>query len=299
MANWTLQYINPINQAIDFSVAPFGITSIEGLEIPDINAQSQQAPYYDGNLFLGSTLQPRLITIESGMILGYDDADYYNARRQLSNVLNPALHKNGDLGKLIYTDGNVSREIAARVDSVDIRQVQRNRHNQAFTITFECPDPYLKSTVEDVETIETVVPLFEFPDSGGGLEFVAAGIEFDEYLVGDPITLINEGDVECPINVIFYGPAEDPKIENQTTGEYILFALTLVAGDTLTIDTGAKTISFFDSTGPATLNGNQYLDLLSTFWQLQVGSNLVRFTTTDSSTSARCQIGYKEQYVSI
>jgi hypothetical protein len=99
--------------------------------------------------------------------------------------------------------------------------------------------------------------------------------------------------------LIFYGPAVDPKIENQTTGEFIEFTLTLVAGDTLTIDTEAKTVIFYDASGPTEFNGNQYLNLDSTFWYLPVGDNDVRFTTGDSSTSARCQVSYKERYVSI
>ncbi len=211
------------------------------------------------------------------------------------------LHADGSLGQLIYTDANVTREIPCRVEALDMPQVQRARPGQPFVLTFECPDPYLRSTVEDVETIDTVVAIFEFPDASGGLEFTdgTGGIELDNYLVGTAVNITNEGDVPCPVTLTFYGPAVDPKIENQTTGEYIEFDLTLVAGDTLTIDTEAKTVSFFDASVPSTTNGNQYLVLASSFWYLDIGVNAVRFTTGDSSTSARCEVAFKERYVSI
>jgi len=301
MANWSLSYTNPRNQGIDLHASPFGISSIEGLEIPGGRPQSQQAPFQDGVTFLSTTYEPRLITVTLGMLGPYSDANYYAARRQLSNLLNMSLHANGDLGLLTYTDANVTREIPARVDSVQMPQVRRDRSNQEFVITFECPDPLLRDPVENEETIETVVAVFEFPDGAGGLEFddVGGGIELDEYLVGEPINLLNEGDVDCPVLLTFYGPADDPKIENQTTGEYIEFTLALDTGDTLTIDTEAKTVVYYDASGPTTTNGNQYLVLASSFWYLMVGDNDVQFTTGDSSTSARCSVAYKERYVSI
>ncbi len=286
-----LRYVNPRGEELDFYTSPYLITSLEGLSPPTNPIMEQKAPYQDGTSYLDSLLEPRTIVLEA-VIRAPNNFSLINFHKDL---LSRALSGKMGLGTVYYSsDGITEKHIPAiPINSPLYANKEYTTPNQSFLVQFYCPDPLFLGD-ENVQYIETLLPLLEFPES-----FDVGGIELSQYLVGEPIYIINGGHIESPVRIVFYGPASNPKIENQTTGQYIKINKVLLAGDVLTIDTayGVKTVTL--TTGGVTSNAIQYLDLASEFWSLNVGQNAVRFTDDSSSTSARCGIFWRSRYLGV
>lgn len=122
---------------------------------------------------------------------------------------------------------------------------------------------------------------------------------FSEVSSSSSRIITNSGDVPEPIIATLYGPAVNPTLINTTTGEFIHLLYTLASGESLQINTafGNKTITL--NAGGSSTNGLQYLDPLSTFFQLQVGDNLMNLYDDTGSSQLRCDIGKIDRYVGI
>ena len=114
-----------------------------------------------------------------------------------------------------------------------------------------------------------------------------------------PVDAANPGDVETPCTIVVNGPAVNPRIEVPATGEYIRLKMTILTGDVLTVNTGfgEKTISLTQS--GIVKNGIQFLDLGSTFFSLQVGSNVVYLDADEAEPVAVAAITWRERFVGI
>lgn len=110
--------------------------------------------------------------------------------------------------------------------------------------------------------------------------------------------IFNEGHVETPIKIYFKGPAVNPSIINHTTGEFIKVNRELTTDDTLIINTqfGNKTVEI-ENNGIIN-NAFHYIDLDSTFFSLQIGDNLLEYTT-DNLEPQSVSIKYNNRYLGI
>jgi phage-related protein len=286
-----ISFVNALNQQIDFDNDPFLIETLDGLSAADNQIQEQRSPNQDGSTYIDTLYSPRTITLTGSINRPGDIGEINNQKRDMTTLLTA---KHGP-GTLYYYSDNAEYCIGAiPVSSPLFRNKDAREPFQPFQVQFYCPDPYWKQTSDNIESIETLDPLTEFP-----IEFTTGGIELSSYLVGSAVNMQNLGDYETPIIVTFYGPATDPKIENQTTGEYIQINKVFASDESMIIDTsfGNKTVRLFD--GGVESNGIQYLDLASTFWSLAVGDNQVRFTDDTSSTSARAEVRWRYRYVGV
>jgi hypothetical protein len=122
---------------------------------------------------------------------------------------------------------------------------------------------------------------------------------FSEVSPSSSRLITNNGDVPEPFIATLYGPAINPTLINETTGEYIHLVYTLNIGESLVINTafGNKTIVL--NAGGNSTNGLQYLDPLSTFFQLQVGDNLMNLHDDSGSSQLRCDVGKIDRYVGV
>ena len=112
-------------------------------------------------------------------------------------------------------------------------------------------------------------------------------------------TITNNGDVPEPIIATIHGPAVNPTLVNQTTGEFIHLLWTLNAGETAVINTafGTKTITLTGAGGSS--NGMQYLDPLSKFFSINPGSVQLNIYDDTGSAQLRCDIGKTDMFVGI
>jgi hypothetical protein len=111
---------------------------------------------------------------------------------------------------------------------------------------------------------------------------------------------MNKGDVITPIRIEFYGPASNPSIINETINEFIKVNKELEEDEILIVDTSFGNKKVMIQKGDKTIeNAFGYIDLDSSFWQLAVGKNIIRYTSDDDSEKARVKISYKNRYIGV
>lgn len=117
-------------------------------------------------------------------------------------------------------------------------------------------------------------------------------------LLGEENTVTHASDVDVPCQIIFNGPAVNPRIDNMAKAEFIRIIKTLAASDYFVVDTGLKTVQIYISGIPA--NGTAFLDLQSTFFTIDPGTTSLAFSDeTPSGTTATATVTYRERYAGI
>lgn len=280
-------YTNSRGQSVELkSSAPFLLQSIDGLGDVDADIQTQKAPFQDGSTYIDSVLQERAISLEV-VILSNDKPTVLRQRQYLASIFNPKLGP----GTLRYENGEVVREIEAVPDGVPVfpsGQSNRGPFFQKAMISLICPAPFWLDPLKNIVKLEDFVANFRFPFHFP-VVFSARG---------DTRTIINDGDVPTPITVEFRGRAINPRITNVTTGEFIQVNREIPENYRLVIDTefGRKRVSIIAPDGVET-NAFHYIDLESTFFDLEVGQNRLSFIT--SGGSPEVYVHFKKRYLGV
>jgi len=211
-------------------------------------------------------------------------------RRKITNICNPL---NGIIKMTVtLNDGSVfNRDITFTSAPVfPIGFENRNRDWQKVQLLYSANNPFWYAETEILESFQGVEPLFNFPFTMSPTTPVIFG-----NIIPSKIAT-NEGQVDAPVVIEIRGACVNPRIENETTGEFIAFKnLTMVTGDILTIDTtfGQKKVE---------LNGvNVFnkLDFASTFFNLQIGDNAIDFSDETGSTETTIHFKYRNLYITI
>lgn len=108
----------------------------------------------------------------------------------------------------------------------------------------------------------------------------------------------NKGDVESPIQIEYIGPASNPKVTNETTGEYIQVNMEIGENEKLVIDTreGKETVNLITPHEVKDVYNN--IDLNSTFFKLIVGKNLIKYSSDIEGAKDKVTIiDYTNKYV--
>lgn len=288
MRSKQLKFTNSKGEHIVFNDAgsSFYMGNITGLGDVSADIQTQQAPYQDGTTFIDGILDIRTISFEV-WIKGTDDTDISRKRARLAQVLNP---KNG-VGLIEYQYGDITRVIDAVAEHVPTFGAgfeNRGVYYQRALVDFICPNPYWRSSnITEEPTFES---LFQFPFEG----------EFQMGYQRDQRIIVNDGDAPAPIQIEFYGPALNPKIKNNTTGEYLRVRQHLGEGERMMIDTSDhnKSVYFVDSLGTER-NVFNWIDLDSTFFKLTIGENEIEYTADDDIQGAVVNISYSKLYTAV
>lgn len=278
-----LTYINSRGESIVFSHRPpFLLSKIEGLGDVDADVQRQKSPFQDGSTHVDTLLQERFLSLEIS-ILGKDREDISAKRELLSRVLNPKLR-----GKVIYENGRVTREVEAFSEHVPKFPNERGIRYQISLVSLICPNPFWSDINPENIKLEDFVSNFRF-SFRFPVRFASRG---------DSRVLTNKGDVPTPIKVTFRGESINPKITNLTTGEFIKVNRSIPENYSLVINTefGNKTVEIIAPDGVAT-NALGYIDLDSSFFELQVGENKFSFITDGGKPEV--YVEYKHRYLGV
>lgn len=274
------------------SSPPYIMHSFEGAGGLETEIQTVRAPYQDGKTYLDTLAEMREITFQVAL-LADTQAELYERMRELSSIFNPKLGQ----CSLVYVNDYHTREIACYVDRAPVFPIGDEHRGPGFQnclIQLLATDPFWLDEYQTTEVLAAVTPCLEFP-----LEISEEGVELGSHS-GGIIVIDNDGDVEAPLTFEFAGPVTDPKILNETTGEYIELIYPLLLGETMRITTafGQKTAVIIDELGAET-SAFQYLNLASTFFQLQRGENTLIFTASAGSDKAEITIRYRKRYVGV
>lgn len=279
-----LQYENSSGAQIELFGRPFALTSVDGIGGVNAEIQMQKVPYRDGAVPIDTTLDSGHMTLEL-KIFGKDAGETEKNRRLLASIFNPKLGE----GTLKYIRGDEVRIIKAASESVPYFPDGTGNRGATFqkaTIYLVCPSPYWESTKMTEEP--AFEPLFQFPFEG----------EFQMGIQRDRRIIVNDGDAPAPIQVEFFGPALNPKIINNTTGEFIKIKQPLEENERMMIDTSDSSVYFIDSLG-VVRDVFPWIDMTSTFFDLVIGNNDIEYTADSDIQGAIVNISYSKLYVTV
>ena len=274
--------------------SPFILTKIEGTGAVNVDMQTQKSPFQDGVTYIDNTLEPRSLSIEI-MVLAEDKEEMMKNRRKLLQVFNPKLGP----GKLIYEFGNNRKEIEAISelapvfpDAGDFKDTM-----QPGLIQLYCPYPFWEDLEEGKEEIALWISDWEFP-----VDIPVEGMEFGHRATTLIKNIINNGDVPCGMRIEFKALATvvNPSIFDFNTREFIKVKRNLLAGEKLIINTsfGNKRVELMKSNGTIE-NVFHYIDLKSTFIQLDVGDNLIQYDAEEGIDNLEVSIYHKPLYIGV
>jgi hypothetical protein len=266
---------------------PYFLQSVDGVSGLTANTERQRSPFQDGSTYIDSRYNNRNIFLR--IVITADDYDTLNTRkRTLANIFCARLST-----KITYTNGTYTKTIDSYVETTpNFSQPDKTKQSQTAFISLICTQPFWQDETESGKTFSISLGNFIFPlNITEGYEIETEGI--------NRVTINNEGDVETPVLITFEGPATNPTILNETTGEYIKVTKSLFAGEKLIINTefGNKEVIF--DNGSTQTNAFGLIDLNSTFFQLQTGNNVISYSADFGVDTATVNIKYRNRYVGI
>lgn len=276
-----LTYTNSKGQSIELgNTKPFLLTLLEGTGGVELDVQTQKAPFQDGATHIQTLLEPRYISIVATIVAS--SSEIYQLREQISQVFNPKLK-----GTLKYENGYATRQAEIVIERPPVFNANKGNGWQEVLINLIAPNPFWIGINEYIIKLEDFVSSFSFPFSFP-VQFATRG---------DLATLNNQGDVNTPIEVEFRGLAENPRITNETTGEFIQVNQTILTGQSLFINTefGRKKVEI--AIGNQRLNAFSFIDLDSTFFELIPGENRLSFIT--DSGNPEVYVRYRHRYIGV
>ena len=207
-----LVFTNANGESVDFTdFENYCVTSWEGFANVSQEVQSQTVPFHDGSVYIDTLLNDRDLTITVAMNDKGNLQRRYELKENLISILNPKM----GIGKLVYTNDYLSRQISV-VTAIPVFPTKNINDNGTlkFSVSFTANDPYW----EDLESKSV------FVDSR------------------TPASPINSGDVPVNVELRFCGyGAENPKIVNSATGQFIQFNGTLEGLMKVNTNFGKKT----------------------------------------------------------
>lgn len=236
---------------------------------------------------IGSTLDKRkLLPRDMSLQFAHMGLDKAGERDRLIGFFSPL-----QSGWLYITYRDIRRQIQYEVVSFEYTY-------RAFVeplvavVGLQCLDPAMLDDVVESEQISTWV---------GGWQWQFS-LPFHLRQRGAPqVTIVNDGQLPTPVEIVFHGPADNPRITNLVNGAYIQVNRSLTADDALYISTafGDKTVEI--ETNGVRTNAFNYIDLDSDFqnFQLLLGDNVLEYQTSNETVPQSVQISYRKRYLGI
>ena len=268
---------------------PYILQRIEGISGLGADVISSKSPQQDGETYEASYMQKRNIVI-TGIIMAADYTTLNGLKRTVQNLFCPGISST-----LSYTNETYTKEctvVSERSPIFSQGKQEKDRSYQVFIVSLIAHNPFFLDEDFTGETFSLSLGNFEFP-----WEIIA---DYEIETEGNNrVTLVNAGDVTTPVQIIFDGPATNPKITNETTGEFIEVTKVLLAGERLLIDTqfGNKSVIF--DNGTTQTNAFSLIDLDSTFFQLEIGNNVISYSADFGVDTASVNIQYKNRFIGL
>lgn len=279
-------YTNELGESLELGFnPPFILQGIDGTGGVSVNHQTQKLYNQDGEISKNSTVASRPITLRASIIADNDDA-LFQYREDISRIFNPKYNS----GVLTYITPNGTKRIDAKVD---VSPSFYNYQNNTVTVLIEliALNPYWKGENSFNMFINTpYFSMFQFPLQ---LE-TQMGVLTESYIV------TNNGNISSPLDIEIKSGSSEVTIEKLKTGEKIIVNRAIPDGSKLLISTskGNKKIKVINSDGTEN-NGFAYLDIDSSFFQLDIGENPLRILTDSAGTNIDIDLKWDELFVGI
>ncbi|OLS02548.1 phage tail family protein [Tissierella creatinophila] len=260
--------------------APLFLERIDGVGRLGVELENQKSPDQDGITYVKNTFSSRDISIEGIIISRNNPDEILTLRRKMQRVLNPKL---GQV-TIRYKYKESTKEIKAIVESTpSFPSAGRGLFYQKYLINLICHSPFWLETYYESSEMSYIM---------GGLKFnLKLPSKFSSR--GFKRKAVNSGDVDTPVKIEFIGPATNPTVTNETTGEIIKVNRELGEGDVLSICTsfGEKYVRINGE------NAFHYIDLDSSFWSLLPGENILSYKSNNDSINTRVKAIWRNRYI--
>jgi len=268
---------------------PFYIQKLEGFDGAAAEITNVQGVGQDGSTVTNVSLKDRELSI-NGAIKGNTKEEIARFRAKLLRAFSPKTQ-----GWLQYEYGGITKRIRCQVERGPVFKKLSSKL-QEFLIDIICPNPYW----QDIETNKQEVAIwrgsFEFP-----LELLEVGIEVGFREPSLIVNIFNNGDVPCGMKIQFKALAtlSNPSLFNVNTREYFKINKTMEPREVIVITTnfGNKRVEL-NHNGIVT-NAFNWIDLESSFMQLEPGDNLLRYDADEGRDNLEVSIWYTPQYLGV
>lgn len=273
---------NSNGRSLSIDEPEYDILDYEGLEATDYELEEQININGIGATKKKTKLLPRPISLEFDYIGGEEDKS--RIRQELISFFSPFRG-----GELTVSYLGVKRKIQYEVTGFFVNSKLLTEPLSCL-LELSCMDPMFQDVIENGEQISTWV---------GGWKWKFK-LPFRMKQRGEPQkNIINEGDVETPVEIEFHGPAVNPKIINHSTGEFIRIKKEITSDEVLYINTafGKKRVEIVR-------NGTRedafdYIDLDSRFFSLRPGDNVIEYQSENGLAPQSVQIYYYNRYLGV
>jgi len=269
------------SQELLFDNIVYKVSDYEGLEASEYDIKTEKNVGHSGERITRKQVLARDISID---FMYMEDRDRVDTRELLIGFFSP--HSGGTL---VVNYCGVERKIDYEVKSFKFKSKNIHERLQA-RVTLKCVDPDFIDTLVTGETISTWI-------NGWRWRFT---LPFKLKEHGETKkNVINKGHVETPIEIRFHGPAVNPKIVNLTTGEFIRVKKKIEVGEVLYISTAFqdKRVEIIRDEG--TEDAFDYIDLDSVFFDLQVGDNVLEYSSENGVFPQSVEIYYSNRYIGV
>ena len=260
----------------------YQILSVEGLEsLPDIRNQDDNRGYQDGMFTGRDFLSGRSIMIDM-YVFGQSGTSMQANMDLLQRNLVPQQQGTGLLQ--FQLPNNSLQRINARVRRRDVKiDIDYSSGRGRALYEFFCPDPrYYDDTLNTSDITATATPTGRTYDRVYDLDYGGGA--------GTGI-ITNNGWATTYPTITITGPATNPRVINNSTGQSLLIDYTLQTTDTLVIDTDYRTVTINGVNRRAILNN------ASAWFAAPPGTSLYSFQATGTGVGTSCVVTWRNAYI--
>jgi len=272
---YSLKVENDRGNTLELTNNPnYTVFKIEGLNPPHATINSSVNTTTDGSSINSVRLENRNIVIYATME-GDVEANRIN------------LYKYFPVKKTVKLYfSNKSRDIYIE-GTVELIECDLFSNKQVAQISIICPRPYFKDVENLVTVFSDISSMFEFPFS-----ISKAGVEISTIGTNQRRSIINTGDIETGVLIKLFatGTVVNPIIYDVLKRTYLKLNFTMLASDTVVINTnvGEKSIELIRD--GVTYNAMGYMAQDSTWFILEAGDNV--FTYDADSGNSNLQLTF-------
>lgn len=222
-----LTYINLNNEQIVFRHAPYVLSKISGLELPDLKIETLNGVYQQGDTVAGYRREKRVVTATFS-IYETSRAAMYARRMELMRILSPDKAVQGEERSILIYENDYVRYMTWAVPDGGLEAKSRTLDTQPnLKVSFRCESPFWY----DVNPSSVV---FAYSGEGFSLPFTLP-VDFGRRDFSKEAN--NAGHVSAPVEITIACKGEVPRICNQTTGKRIALSAVIPSGNTLVLNT--------------------------------------------------------------
>lgn len=282
-------YRNKNNDEMILTQRNIKVLKIDGISSLNNEINTTIGVNQSGETYVSDRVDTRDIDIK--LLIRANENEYSVIKRKLMKLFNPALE-----GELILKSVNGDKKIATRVKvSPDFKRTSYVR-NKEVEISLIALDPYWKDANETIIKIENWRSSFYFP----------LVIPEEGTMLGykEPSLIANAknfGDDKTGMKIEFRALKDvvNPELFNIETRDYIKINKTMTKGEIITITTDFGNKRVYSNNDGVIENAFNYLDLYSTFLQLEIGDNILRYNAESGLDSLEVSIYYSSRYVGV